>query len=516
MDESHRLTTAPASYLGTRTLLAAITISVVVHLLIWIGLIFHTDFFPSAGLLALFTVVDIIMWFVLLIVPIAAVQKRVFWVDPIVYFSILLLASTASMYLVFMANWHVAVDYIHFGGDNFPASPVTSVVRIIEAECLIVVFAAVMIIVNQRTVVIPRPLGASRLSRRAAFLTAGIFCSAGVVAFMHQWTATNYIEAVLNTGIRQAADPGGARYFFLQEIGGLAAVLGMIAWLLRHPGRTRMSLSTSLVFAAVVTATLIPVLVTGAIGSRIDLLFFMVTPVIVVGLQGFTLSRKVVIGGVCLLLGLILLVTLLRGQPLKPDSLSDLRDVPELITSYSNASSPLTVLLQMDRIGNLALLLQQLDTVGHYVNGSTLIANWDASMADLVQRAVGLHAFYTPVVEAQEHMSRWRGFGTMIYPVPPSIVGDLFMQRGAALFLPLSLLFSLLVLHLRRLIGRSKTWYGQFFLAILTIRLLTLAQAQISLIGPFLLFLFLPLFFGFSLVRICCTIAAVRARRVAG
>jgi hypothetical protein len=168
----------------------------------------------------------------------------------------------------------------------------------------------------------------------------------------------------------------------------------------------------------------------------------------------------------------------------------------------------------MDRVGNVALLLQQLDTVGHYVNGSTLISSWDASAVDLLQRATGYPAFYTPVVEAQEYMSIWRGFGTMTYPVPPSVVGDFVIQRGVYLFLPLSLLFGWLVSYLRRRIGQSKTWYGQFFLAIVTIKLLTVAHAQVSLMGPFLIFLFLPLFIGFSIIRICCTAAAVRAGRV--
>jgi hypothetical protein len=511
-----RRTVALVGCLETRTIVASITISVLVHLAAWMGLGLHGDLFPSVRLLALLTLVDILMWFVLLLVPIAAIRKRLCWADPLVYFCSLFLASTVSFFPVFMANWRVAVVYIQFGGNNFPASPTTAVVRVIEAELLITAFMAVITLVNLRTTIVPQRLRASRLSRRAALLAAVLFCSAGVLAFVHEWTVASYVEAFLSTGAREASEPGAARYVFLQQIGGLAASLGMIAWLLRRPRRTMMSTSTSLFFAAIVAVTLIPVLVSGSIGSRIDLFFCMAAPIVAASLQGFRISRKVAVGAVCLLLALFFLVTLLRGQPQKPDSLSGLRDVPGLIQSYVPAeSSSLTVLLQMDRVGNVALLLQQLATVGHYVNGSTLIANWDASIVDLTRRAIGVPAFYEPIMQANEHMTVWRfGFVTPRYPVPPSVVGDMFMQHGMLLFLPLSLLFSLLVLYLRRLISRSKTWYGQFFLTIVTLKLLTSALAQISLIGPFLIFVFLPFLIGFSLVRICFTVAAVSAKRV--
>jgi hypothetical protein len=476
----------------------SLALSLVSHLLL------TGVFFPSVqnlwpNILSL-TVADVILWAILLAPVLGAARRRLYWFDPLVFYFGFLFLSVFTAFGMLLYDSAYVFGYMSFGGQNFSGvSDVEKVTYIFRAEVLLIIFSFAVLLVNRGSQSGLVPIKPSLSERRAALLAFAFLAVLGISAFLFQYSLAGYEAALLQPGTSDIA-AGEARLVLAQLLPvymlSLAAALSFADI---SGGARSLNLRQSLALLAATLVACLPVILTGA---RLDVLFLIAVPVFV--FPHFRLNVPVrhllVLAGfaVLLLAGL----TLIRYAPPQGATTGQLLQVLQTDPYLQYTNEPFAFLLHMDRIYNVALLLRQLDTVGHYVYGATLISGWDAVLSDLAGRLLPAAQDYLPQLQANEYMSLWRfGFVTHFYPVPPSAAGEFFMQTGMVGLAFLSLLFGFVLRSLRRFCLTGRSMFTRWLVLLLSLRLLTLSATQLSIIAPFIVLTLLPIVLVYVIAR---------------
>jgi hypothetical protein len=423
----------------------------------------------NLGLLLLFMGADTVIWFVCLIPMMAVGYRLLDWNDPLFWTFILLFGMSCSIFVAYLIDpVYVTHSAALKTGWFIGRDPTYVVVRLAQAQFVVAVFAVIVLFTNRYKM----PKTASHMlsdrEARAAATASFLLVLAGLYGFIQIWSSQSFAEAlVLGMGSIQEVvmKRGNGRFFIMQSIAISSIPLGIVGFLHRgeHAANLRTGLGMTILVEGLVLLSVAPMLV---FGSRLMVIFTVATSFSLFALYGihfhkwFTFITVIVVGVV------LAFVTLFRGNPYVVTSgdISSL-DPEEVRAVYAvTKESPIAVLLDLDRIGPIAFILDATETGHGFLYGETLAAGF-AKLATSFSYAVLENSQRGgDVLAANEVIATWRtGRSDLTTSTPPSYAGELWMQMGLISLVIGSLAFGGLFAALRRLIRSSSSSFAVWF-----------------------------------------------------
>jgi hypothetical protein len=470
-----------ASLLRAPVMIEALMISAVLHSAAAVGLGIPSGA-PIFPFVLLFMSDSILV--ALALVPIVGVRRSILaWHDPLTYFGMLSLLATGAFFFVYLWNPPFMLTYVAFLGDNFAnASQSTVLLTFVRAVLVEAVFLAIVLIFNRRL----RPwtyvrVGKSEEAYGAAFAGAFLLCL-GIYGVLKLRGTSYYAQVISRLGQPLTPPPGLARYFLLAGIAGSAVSLAAIGWLnVTAPTQKNLSVWRSAVPVVLVAVSIVLAVLAG---SRIAVVLAGFAAVATIRHFGYSLSRQLLIGLIALVLAVGFGVTLLRANPGSGSLVARISSPSSVANIFGTKARVSTLLLNMDRTANTALVVRELDTTGHYLEGESLVSGWDALAHDYAQRLGIASVAYSPLWLPNQYMTYWR-FGALTdnSPVPPGFAGEFFMDFGYAGVLVLGAGFGWFVAFLRRRMWRTRSLAGRWCLVIVLFTGINASVTQTSVLA---------------------------------
>lgn len=477
--------------LGLRTALYSFEISLALHLVLLLfidinilGIIEYWGFF----------ITDVCLWSLGLIPMVAVGRGRLSALDLLFPMSLIFKATYATVMCVVAIDFNYLAKSITFGSPILSsASQSVLLLRLAEAEIILIIFFLAVLITNPRSYPAAKRIASRHGEDYSAIITGLVLVGLGVFGFVMLWAERGYISTLTTDIGRNIVESGQGRFAMFQTLAIHSIPLGLsgaVVYLLR---RFRVVSSTAMfIFLGVVLASVFPQLVNG---SRIQVVFLLATPLIIMANFGLRVSKRIAFttGFVCVVI--IGVVTLVRGNALLGGgSIED--QIKLSINEYTKSKgSAIGPLLDLDRVGPIALIVEYLKGNSGYLNGSSLIAEIVNQNAMLWNRIVGETVVEgSKVLIATQHITTWR-FNSMdvMWAVPPSYAGEFFMQYGYLSLIALSLVFGFMFNHLREMISCSRSIIGRWCLLAIGLGIIRGVPTEISLIYGTLIYYIVPI-----------------------
>ncbi len=411
--------------------------------------------------LALFSASDSLLWTLLLVPVVGAFRKTIAWNDLYVWMSVLLFWMSCTVYLVFLLDPLGLMVSMNYGSSIFGNSSIADIaLRLAEAELVIGIFALLVGLCNGRIAVPRKPAEFSRSHYRAMVITGLMASIGGIYGFLVLWSERSYAQTLfLQMGnVQNDIIAGAGRYFILQRIAVSAIPLGFIGWY-RLRGLAALRVRNILALGAMLAAGIMPIVV---FGSRIEVISYVLWMLIQCEWFGVRVTR-----GIAALLAAIVVVsvtaiTLIRSNPyLKDYDVGQDFSLQELTKRYLESKGVRHgFLMDFDRVAPVALIIESLRQHGEYQYGETLLAG-PARVVRIFDKKYGGGSGQLEDVNdfraANSVIKDWRfGREDVLWAVPPSIPGELYMQYGYISLVVLALGCGALLRFVRRRIVMEK------------------------------------------------------------
>jgi hypothetical protein len=358
--------------------------------------------------------------------------------------------------------------------------------RLAEAEIIILIFLAIITFMNRRPIDYGQPVRGSRRTYVAALSAAAVGLTAGFYGFARTWSVRSYLEILAQNLGAVSFALGEGRWVTLQKLAfGWAVPFVFIGWMgLREQVGQRHQARLGWIALTVSGLAVFPLLY---IGARSMLALSVITSMVVLRYFGIFFTRRMFLVMGIMGASVIAAITVLRGNPLAGGSLNTvMRDLlfGDLFQSFLyRRNAPVAPLLDLDRVASIAVILEYLRGSAPYLYGESLVAGIFNFGAELLSRFSGGGHLLLPVLRvANSYTYLWR-FGTTAIgggALPPSYAGEFFMQWGYASLILLSSLFGWLMFRLRTSIAASPSVLGRWILIAVTMTLTQNVTAEIS------------------------------------
>lgn len=451
---------------------------------------------------------DVFLWTLALVPLVAVCRRRLAWYDPFSLLSLVFFGMTCMFSLAYFLDPPFVRFLSSYGGDalrDVSESDFLSLTA--KAELILGTFSAIMLLTNHRVLKL-QPSKLSRVECKAALWTTALCLVGGAVGFLSYWRTPESFVYALTVSIGKAEslpELGTSRYLILVHVAVTGISLGLIGWLgLARASKQRGSLSNRLVLLVGGGSALVNIWN----GARADVLFAFLTILIVAKHFGFKIKKAtwLIIGTFAVIA--IGAMTILRGNPYLADKPGDVISQVlsgEAFQAYGSwVGSHVGTLLGLDRISVWTMVLAYLGTTGTYLHGESLVAGPVNIIADWISRVTGSgqSAEYSRdmLTMASETITFWRYGGVAFGGVPPSIPGEFYMQFGVLSLLGLSFLFGLTFYWLRKKIAVTDSLIGRWSLVIITVSIIKLLSAEVSMFASVFLYYILPVILVYEIV----------------
>lgn len=489
-----RPTEVQPGFITVRNVLAGLWMSFVVHF-VAIGLTLGRAEFESFEWWIL-TLVDTGLLALVLVPLIAVARRELVWYDPIAILSAIYLPMSNLFYLAFMLD----PDYTFYRISSFGrmgmliADTSDLLWATAQAEFLLFLFLLIVIYTNRHRVAY-RSYVPSWNESWAAWITF-LFCSIlGAGGWLLYWGQRPYLEAAtlgLGTASVKIIESGAARYVILYTLGLASFSLGLAGgygFVLRNTNCVR-TIPLILMMTVAVLADL-------PSGSRTGIYTNVLLLLYMAALLGYRIQRRVWVIGGLVGLGLLLMVTFVRGNySLASDPIQVLRQVVEVEAStlyWANLDSPAAVLFSLDRVSATLVVLKHFEAGGEYLYGQTLVAGLVNLIGDLANRLGRTNPIaQNPILWSAEHILIWFfGWNWPGGTLPPSVPVEFYMQGGWFAFFLLSVLLALILRGLRERLANSNSLLGRWLLGVVLFRIVTVIPTEVSALAT-TFFVFIP------------------------
>ncbi len=498
------------SLLCAKNWLVALALSLVYHVVLLLLLMFSPLKVNTSLEFWLFFASDMLLMIVLLMPLVGAWRRQIAWHDPLTWLFILMLGMFSTIVPAYLLEPGYVSYSVSYGSHIFLNATETDILaKLTEAHLVVLVFALIVLITNRRFLplaTLSTRIPASRREYRIALVTAMLAVFGGIIGFLAAWSEYSFIDSLLSMGSIQAAalEEGSGRYFILQNIAVTAVPLGLIGWLgLRRLSVKKMSIPILLVVLGIIFVSGVPGVV---FGSRLSALFVIVGALMQLAFFGLALNKRYIILIGILTLSVVAMMTLVRGN-LTPASASvntslSLADLTE--TYLVNKGSIAGPLLDLNRTGAIALILEMNRFDGAYTYGESLIAGPANLIASILAKMTGESWNQnTAFKQANIQISLWR-FGqiTDSWAVPPSYPGEFYMQFGPISLVLLSGLFGYFFRWLRVRIWNSHSVIQLWVFVVVAITVVKFIPNEVSVVFSALFFTVLPVVIIYYLVAL--------------
>jgi hypothetical protein len=449
----------------------------------------------------LFVLLNGLAIFELTIPLVAILREELKWYDPLGWLFVLFLTANVVFPLVFALDPGFVKVFMGYDSTFFQNSTAQEVlVRLCESRLVLVVFLTAVLASNWRS----RPFQALRRAgtprSRTVDLVVTLVCIVlGVGGFLLTWPGGAFAQKVvydMGSSLTSTLFSSHPRFLFLINIGIAALPFGLAAWLGPSVEKRRVRGVRLVIVVAVIIGSALPHL---ALGSRITVVFTIVSGFMILGSLGVRIAptgAALALAAAAVLVGVI---TLVRGNAdVQQEGLYALRDVSALGAGLAERrGSGLGVLLDADRTAAVALVVEATGSGSEFVRGESLVAgpgNLAYAIWHRLSTGKGIEASDRPFLEANETIQLWRvGRIREGSAVPPSYPGEFYVQGGYVILGMLSVAFGLGFRYLRNRAAQSKGLFSRFIWITVALAVATYSQAETSMVTPVLVFTVLPI-----------------------
>jgi len=490
----------PVNILTRRNIFSAFIISISFHLVVLsTALLFHPSCTHIASMqFSVFFLSDTMLWIFSLIPLLAVIRREIQWHDPYFILSGFIFTSIMMIYLGYVIDPEYTHTRYHWGTFSFRnLSAKLLLLRFAESEFVILIFVLSLLYVNRHT-----PSQSVQLLVRHSHLTsavlAGIFCAIlGVIGFIVQWSPADFLDTlVFRMGSPElAAAPGTGKYVAFQKWAIMTAPLIVIGIICIAPRQRFFRLLRDLLLIFVIVTSLVPITVYGARGTVI----YMIYAALVI-INRFAIKLRWLHGfyAMVLIFLLVFFITMARTNPTLTDTAH--KTLKSLLREGFTAIrdpkiQPSSYLFQIDRVGNVASILQHLHTTGEYQYGKSILSGPGNIIIYFINKISNLNLDQIPT--STDHAFIWtHGSIELEYfygKRPPSLPGEFLMQFGYAGLLPFSILFAMFFYWIRKNQITSKSLMTYWLWTMITVELLNSVSAEFGVIFKFFIFHIIPI-----------------------
>lgn len=507
---SSKKTMYRATVMSPRNVLIAIYSSSFINMAILLASVLSGSGIISYWTCWLMVFCNFLLQSIILIPIIGFFRQKILWFDPILWLYVLLILMTNFLPISCAIDMEYVRAFVRFGSYIFLGrSDEYILFQISQAQFVFLIFSWTVLYKNRYIFGGLKHIKIHKNEALSAWLTGVIFGLAGLYGFMSVWSSASFSNALFDMGsVQDITDQSGlGRYFILQNIAVVAIPMGIIGWFcLRKSYSSRNKNYVGWFEWILIVLSLIPGLV---FGSRITLLFTIVTSCAQLYTSGLIIKQKMLAVSGILSITMILLLTILRANILTSSSALNSSSFLQASADYlSTKGSPVGPLVDLDRTGAVALVIEYTQSHNTYVRGETLFAGpmnlLDAILSKLSNEGWIQEGSWD---QANTVIANWR-FGQAIqgWAVPPSYPGEYFMQFGYISVIIGSVIFAYLIGLLRRYMWSSTSLISRWLSVIIISAFVKFSSTEISVIFSQILFVVLPvvllyyiIYFFFSL-----------------